>query len=43
MATMGAPTEAAVASGMALAGSDLTRRYGEGDSAVERGLQPRSG
>jgi putative ABC transport system ATP-binding protein len=30
-----APSEAAVASGMALAGADLTRRYGEADSAVD--------
>jgi putative ABC transport system ATP-binding protein len=35
MATVSALTEAAVTSGMALAGSDLTRRYGEGDSAVD--------
>jgi putative ABC transport system ATP-binding protein len=35
MAIDTAPEEAAVVSGMALAGSDLTRRYGEGDSAVD--------
>jgi putative ABC transport system ATP-binding protein len=35
MASVTAPSEAAVASGMALAGADLTRRYGEADSAVD--------
>jgi putative ABC transport system ATP-binding protein len=34
MATVPAPQEMAVAPGMTLAGSDLTRRYGEADSAV---------
>jgi putative ABC transport system ATP-binding protein len=35
MASVTAPGEAAVASGIALAGADLTRRYGEADSAVD--------
>jgi putative ABC transport system ATP-binding protein len=35
MASVTAPSEAALASGMALAGADLTRRYGEADSAVD--------
>jgi putative ABC transport system ATP-binding protein len=35
MATVTVPDDAAVAPGITLAGSDLTRRYGEADSAVD--------